>query len=53
MLQCCRKTRNKEDLICADLYSAPGSNKWHRNIVEGTTLEQLNRHGLEPLRHHP
>lgn len=40
------------DLI-AQIYIPRFGSQWHRNIVEGTTLEQLNRHGLGPLRHHP
>ena len=33
------------DLI-AQIYIPRFGSQWHRNIVEGTTLEQLNRHGL-------
>ncbi|PJM78478.1 class E sortase [Bifidobacterium scaligerum] len=33
------------DLI-AQVYIPRFGSQWHRNIVEGTTLEQLNRHGL-------
>lgn len=33
------------DLI-AQIYIPRFGFQWHRNIVEGTTLEQLNRHGL-------
>ena len=33
------------DLI-AQIYIPRFGSRWHRNIVEGTTLEQLNRHGL-------
>lgn len=39
-----RKTRNG-DLI-AQIYIPRFGSQWHRNIVEGTTLEQLNRYGL-------
>lgn len=33
------------DLI-AQVYIPRFGSQWHRNLVEGTTLEQLNRHGL-------
>lgn len=33
------------DLI-AQIYIPRFGSQWHRNVVEGTTLEQINRHGL-------
>lgn len=32
--------------LIAQIYIPRFGEQWHRNIVEGTTLEQLNRHGL-------
>lgn len=32
--------------MIAQIYIPRFGSQWHRNIVEGTTLEQLNRHGL-------